>query len=73
MEDDTTTRSRNAENHLPVNQCHILKGLTPDPLISTESRDEECVELYLLPPLPRSSGVVLLCGHGRLLQDLRFS
>lgn len=37
--------------NLTVNQFHTPKGLTPDPLISTESLDEEWVDLYLLHPL----------------------
>jgi len=46
---------------LPVNKCLTLEGLTPDSLISTECRGEECVDLYLNPPPKVFWRVIHLC------------
>ena len=72
MEDDTTMRSRNSENYF-----------ASEPVSDPERTDTWFSHLYRVPgwricgpvppPPPRSSSVVLVCGHGRLLRDLRFS
>jgi len=65
----------------PVNQCLTLKGLTPYSLISTECRDEECVDLYLTPPpqgllawylcVVMDDFCEICCFHSNFVEDLK--